>query len=33
MKGITFLVVLVMMAIYDQWQNTTAWTYLALHGT
>lgn len=33
MKGITFLVVLGMMAFYDQWHNTTAWVYLALHGT
>jgi protein-S-isoprenylcysteine O-methyltransferase Ste14 len=32
-KGITFLVILVMMAIYHQWQNPTAWVYLALHGT
>jgi protein-S-isoprenylcysteine O-methyltransferase Ste14 len=32
-KGITFLAVLIMMAVYDQWQNTTAWMYLALHGT
>ncbi len=33
MKAMTFAVVLVMMAIYDQWHNTTAWVYLALHGT
>lgn len=33
MKGMTFGVVLVMMAIYNQWQNPTAWVYLALHGT
>jgi len=32
-KGITFLVILVMMAIFQRWQNTTAWIYLALHGT
>ena len=32
-KGITFLAVLTMMAIFDQWQNPTAWIYLALHGT
>jgi protein-S-isoprenylcysteine O-methyltransferase Ste14 len=32
-KGITFVAVLIMMAVYDQWQNTTAWVYLALHGT
>ncbi len=33
LKGIGFLIVLVMMAIYDQWHNLTAWVYLALHGT
>jgi protein-S-isoprenylcysteine O-methyltransferase Ste14 len=33
LKGITFLVVLAMMAIFNQWQNATAWVYLALHGT
>jgi protein-S-isoprenylcysteine O-methyltransferase Ste14 len=32
-KGITPLAILAMMAIYDQWQNPTAWVYLALHGT
>jgi protein-S-isoprenylcysteine O-methyltransferase Ste14 len=32
-KSITFIAVLSMMAIYDQWENTTAWVYLALHGT
>ena len=32
-KGITFLAVLILMAIYGQWQNPTAWVYLALHGT
>jgi steroid 5-alpha reductase family enzyme len=32
-KGATFLVVLALMAIYDQWQNPTAWVYLAMHGT
>jgi protein-S-isoprenylcysteine O-methyltransferase Ste14 len=32
-KGITFLAVLVMMAVYDQWRNPTAWVYLALHGS
>jgi protein-S-isoprenylcysteine O-methyltransferase Ste14 len=32
-KGVTFLVVLAMMAVYDQWHNPTAWVYLALHGT
>jgi steroid 5-alpha reductase family enzyme len=32
-KGITFLVILAMMAVYHQWQNPTAWVYLALHGT
>jgi protein-S-isoprenylcysteine O-methyltransferase Ste14 len=33
MKGITVVVVLVMMAAYGQWYNTTAWVYLALHGS
>jgi steroid 5-alpha reductase family enzyme len=32
-KGITFLVILGMMAYYHQWNNPTAWVYLALHGT
>jgi hypothetical protein len=32
-KGVTFLVILGMMALFSQWQNATAWVYLALHGT
>lgn len=32
-KGATFLVVLILMAIFKQWENPTAWIYLALHGT
>ena len=32
-KGVTFLAVLLLMAIYDQWHNPTAWVYLALHGS
>jgi protein-S-isoprenylcysteine O-methyltransferase Ste14 len=32
-KGVTFLAVLLLMAVYGQWRNTTAWVYLALHGT
>ena len=32
-KGLTWLAILVMMAVYHQWQNPTAWIYLALHGT
>jgi steroid 5-alpha reductase family enzyme len=32
-KGVTLLVVLALMAVYDQWRNPTAWVYLALHGT
>jgi protein-S-isoprenylcysteine O-methyltransferase Ste14 len=32
-KGITFLAILGMMAWFNQWQNPTAWVYLALHGT
>jgi steroid 5-alpha reductase family enzyme len=31
-KGVTFLAVLLMMAAFSQWQNPTAWIYLALHG-
>ena len=32
-KGVTFLAILALMGIYHQWQNPTAWIYLALHGT
>jgi len=32
LKGLSFLVILALMAGYDQWQNTTAWVYLSLHG-
>jgi protein-S-isoprenylcysteine O-methyltransferase Ste14 len=32
-KGATGVAVLALMALYDQWQNPTAWVYLALHGT
>lgn len=32
-KGVTFLAILAMMAYFNQWQNNTAWIYLALHGT
>jgi hypothetical protein len=32
-KAVTSLFVLFLMVIYDQWQNPTAWIYLALHGT
>lgn len=32
-KGATFIWVLACMWHYDQWHNTTAWIYLALHGT
>jgi protein-S-isoprenylcysteine O-methyltransferase Ste14 len=32
-KGVTFVAFLVMMAWFSQWQNPTAWVYLALHGT
>jgi protein-S-isoprenylcysteine O-methyltransferase Ste14 len=32
-KGAMFIVFIGMMAFYRQWQNTTAWIYLALHGT
>ena len=32
-KGITFLVILVLMAFYDAWNLTAAWLYLGLHGS
>ncbi len=32
-KGVTFIAILLMMAWFNQWQNPTAWVYLALHGT
>ncbi len=32
-KAVTFLAVLGMMAWFQQWDNPTAWVYLALHGT
>ncbi|MEZ0396508.1 MAG: DUF1295 domain-containing protein [Anaerolineales bacterium] len=32
-KGITFLVILALMAYFKRWDNPTAWVYLALHGT
>lgn len=32
-KGVTFLAILALMAWFGQWQNATAWVYLALHGT
>jgi steroid 5-alpha reductase family enzyme len=32
-KGFTPLFILILIALYDQWQNPTAWVYLALHGT
>jgi protein-S-isoprenylcysteine O-methyltransferase Ste14 len=32
-KGVTALVVLGLIAFFGQWQNPTAWLYLALHGT
>ena len=32
-KGLTFIVIFIFIAIYDQWQNPAAWIYLALHGT
>lgn len=32
-KGITFIAILILMAVYHQWHNATAWVYLALHGT
>jgi protein-S-isoprenylcysteine O-methyltransferase Ste14 len=32
-KALTFIVVLILIVVYDQWQNQTAWIYMALHGT
>ena len=32
-KAATLFVILILMAVYNQWSNTTAWVYLALHGT
>jgi steroid 5-alpha reductase family enzyme len=32
-KAATAIVIITLMAIYDQWSNTTAWVYLAMHGT
>jgi steroid 5-alpha reductase family enzyme len=32
-KAVTFLVILGLMAWFKQWDNPTAWVYLALHGT
>lgn len=32
-KGITPLAILGLMALYAQWNNPTAWAYLALHGS
>ncbi|MCX7753695.1 MAG: DUF1295 domain-containing protein [Anaerolineales bacterium] len=32
-KGITFVVLLTMMAWFGRWESVTAWVYLALHGT
>jgi len=32
-KGFTPVAILLMMAAFGQWENATAWVYLALHGT
>jgi steroid 5-alpha reductase family enzyme len=32
-KAATGIFVLALIAVYDQWDNPTAWVYLALHGT
>jgi steroid 5-alpha reductase family enzyme len=32
-KAVTFLAILGLMAWFGQWDNPTAWVYLALHGT
>ena len=31
-KAATAFVMLALMAVYDQWENPTAWVYLVLHG-
>jgi hypothetical protein len=33
MKGISFVVILILIAVYNQWNNPSAWIYLGLHGT
>ncbi len=32
-KAVTFLAVALMIAYFDQWDNPTAWVYLAMHGS
>ena len=32
-KGITCIVILMVLAVYHKWQNPAAWVYLAPHGT
>lgn len=32
-KAVTCIAVLILMAVYREWSNPTAWVYLALHGT
>ena len=32
-KGITFIVMFILLVYYKQWQNPSAWVYLSLHGT
>ena len=32
-KGLTIFVMFAMIAVYDQWENSAAWVYLALHGS
>jgi steroid 5-alpha reductase family enzyme len=32
-KGIIFIAMLILMAVYHRWDSVTAWTYLGLHGT
>ena len=32
-KGATPIAILILMYVYDNWQNTTAWVYFATHGT
>ncbi|MFT7413307.1 MAG: hypothetical protein ACI9J4_001679 [Paraglaciecola sp.] len=32
-KGVTAPVMLALLVYFEQWENVTAWIYLALHGT
>ncbi|RMG87786.1 MAG: steroid 5-alpha reductase, partial [Chloroflexi bacterium] len=32
-KGVTPIVILLLIAIFNQWENPTAWVYWGLHGS